>query len=66
MALKQDIDTLLAKKMDRKDFLKHIGIAVITATGLGAVVKVLAGDENKAKNSAVGYGGSVYGGTKNT
>jgi hypothetical protein len=65
MALKQELNTLLNKKMDRKDFLKHVGIAVIAATGVGAVVKTLANsDSSKVSQQSAGYGGSVYGGHK--
>lgn len=62
MAITKDIGTLLAKRMDRKDFLKHVGIAVIAATGVGAALKALAGDNDKP--AEVGYGDLPYGGFK--
>lgn len=66
MAIKQDVNTLLMKKMDRKDFLKHVGIAVIAFTGFSAVIRVLAsGDASKPNQAAMGYGSSSYGGQKN-
>ena len=47
--------------MDRKNFLKHVGIGVLALTGFTGVVKLLQG--NQLQNS--GYGSSVYGGPKN-
>lgn len=71
MAIKEELNTLLTKKMDRKDFLKHIGIGVVAVTGLSAFLKALAPAPKKAavqqtNASQYGYGGSVYGGTKNS
>ncbi len=63
MAMKQEISTLLAKKMDRKDFLRHVGIAVVAATGFGAVMKSL-NSGGSSKSQHVGYGDSAYGGSK--
>jgi len=66
MAIKQDVNMLLMKKMDRKDFLKHVGVAIIAFTGFSAVIKVLAsGDASKSGQAAMGYGSSSYGGHKN-
>ncbi|RYF29543.1 MAG: hypothetical protein EOO17_00990 [Chloroflexi bacterium] len=68
--MKQELNSLLAKKMDRKDFLKHIGIAIVAITGVSAIVKTLApapaGHTNIARSNASGYGSSVYGGAKNS
>lgn len=63
--LQLNTNTLLQKEMDRKDFLKHIGIGVIALTGLSAVLKTLI-QQPTATNSVsqAGYGGSAYGGTK--
>jgi hypothetical protein len=54
---------VLQKEMDRKDFLKHVGIAAVALTGASAIIKLLA-DQPTQKSQQVGYGGSVYGGTK--
>lgn len=72
MALKQELGTLLNKKMDRKDFLKVIGVGVVAATGLGAILRTVApapsASQSKVSSASkpVGYGSSVYGGTKNS
>ncbi len=63
--MKQELDTLLNKKMDRKDFLKHVAIAVVALTGVGALLKTLAPAPKQAPAvSHNGYGASVYGGQK--
>lgn len=67
MAFKAELGTLLNKKMDRKDFLKHVAIGVVALTGLSAIVRTLAPApaQNKSVSSAPqGYGSSVYGGRK--
>lgn len=69
MAIKEELNNLLTKKMDRKDFLKHVGIAVVAVTGLSAIIKTLAPVQTKqpsvARSNSSGYGSSAYGGTKN-
>ena len=63
--LQLDTTQLLQKEMDRKDFLKHVGIGVIALTGLSAVLKTLIQQPTASKSaSQAGYGGSAYGGTK--
>jgi hypothetical protein len=64
MSLNQDFTAILSKEMNRKDFIKHVGIGLIALTGLSAVVKALAPTQKK-QSQASGYGGSAYGGTKN-
>lgn len=68
MAIKQELNTLLSKKMDRKDFLRHMVIGVVALTGVGALVKTLApvpaATTTSKTPSQNGYGTSVYGGKK--
>ena len=70
MAIRHDLSALLDKKMDRKDFLKHVGVAVVAVTGVAAIAKTLAQSQQQSltKTSAAtrssGYGGSAYGGSK--
>lgn len=61
--IKQQTQALLNKEMDRKDFLKHVGIAALLVTGVSAVIGGLGqvGRSNVAVQSR-GYGGSPYGG----
>ena len=67
MAIKQEFTTLLAKKMDRKDFLKYVGIAIVATSGLGAAIKALgnsadtSSQTHKPASSSTDYGNSTYG-----
>jgi hypothetical protein len=64
--LKLDASKLLQKQMDRKDFLKHVGIAAVALTGASTILKVLVDQpttRQKVQQQA-SYGGSVYGGVK--
>lgn len=61
--LKQGIAKLLETEMDRKDFLKNVGIAAVALTGASAVVKALSQQSVKPVARSAGYGGSAYGGS---
>lgn len=59
--MKNDLNILLQKEMDRTDFLKHVGIALLALSGAGAIVKALTGfgNHNVVTN---GFGSGAYGG----
>jgi hypothetical protein len=59
--MKNDLDELLQKQMDRRDFLKHVAIGFVALTGISVVVKTL-NTLSGAKRQTSGYGASVYGG----
>lgn len=40
-SLKQELDTLLNKEMDRKSFIKHIAFAIVMLTGVSAFAKLV-------------------------
>ena len=55
--------------MDRKDFLKHIGVGALFVIGGGMIVNALrlqeqAESRQVAAGKAYGYGASAYGGSK--
>ena len=61
------ITAILNKPMDRGEFLKHIGVAVLLAVGGGMIMQALGGMkklglEQNAQQSSLGYGSSAYGG----
>lgn len=58
------INQLLQKRMDRKDFLKHVALGVAVLSGGAALIKTLHQQPtaNKQSQMATGYGSSVYGG----
>lgn len=63
--MKPDISSLLQKKMDRKDFLKHVGIGVVVLTGATTLIKTLNSLGGPTPQSK-GYGSAAYGGQKKT
>lgn len=57
MGTQKVIDEILQKRMDRKDFLKHVGMGVAILTGAAGIIKML-----KPATHSTGYGSSAYGG----
>ena len=65
--MKNEIDALLQRKMDRKAFIKHVGIGFIALSGVAALVKSLTsggGTTSSGTTNNASYGASVYGGNK--
>jgi hypothetical protein len=69
--MQKRFDDILQKRMDRKDFLKHVGIGVAVMTGAAGLIKMLnpqaeAGTQQANSGSesrqSLGYGASTYGG----
>jgi hypothetical protein len=62
--IKAQVGQLLEKEMDRKDFLRHVGVAVAVIAGvptlLSAINRLQAGPVRGVQQ--VGYGSSAYGG----
>lgn len=63
MSIQTQISEILNKKMDRQGFLKHLVIGVVAISGVGTALRLLS-PAAKQKNESIGYGGSVYGGSK--
>lgn len=61
--MKDELDSLLQKEMDRKGFIKHVAVGFAAITGVAAILKTLNGFGNNNR-SGRGYGASVYGGAK--
>lgn len=61
MAMPTPVNELLQKRMDRKDFLKHVGIGMAVLTGTAGLIKMFRPGQPV---TAAGYGSSVYGGVK--
>lgn len=70
--MNKQIDDILQKRMDRKDFLKHVGMGVAIITGTAGLVKLFKPSNNVSKSNqttqhaAMGYGASAYGGHPST
>lgn len=65
MNLQNDVQTLLQKKMDRREFIKHVGIGFAALVGVSAVLRTMSSMGGNNQQS-VGYGSSTYGGVKTT
>lgn len=61
-SIKQDIAAILNEPMDRKMFLKYIGIGFVAISGVGAALRSLPQKKTPA-TAASNYGGSAYGGS---
>lgn len=69
MNLQNGAKSLLEKEMDRKEFLKLIGMGLVAVTGITSLLKTfsaLNSDSSSSTSSSFGYGSSPYGGGKNT
>ena len=62
MKTPQALQDLLAKPMDRQEFLKHLGIGVVMLLGGGAILQIFGGETRKPTGSGSQYGGFTYGG----
>ncbi|HVQ44304.1 MAG TPA: hypothetical protein VMT30_05055 [Candidatus Saccharimonadia bacterium] len=60
--ISQSVRELLKKDVDRKEFLAHIGAAVVAVSGIAGIIKAVAEADGKAKPISGGYGASAYGG----
>lgn len=70
-----DTSKILDKPMNRKQFLRNVGVGVIALTGITAALRAISQapvapevsrqtDSSAAMRTASAYGGSVYGGIK--
>lgn len=64
--LKIDTTALLQKEMDRKDFVKNVGIGILALSGVAAALKTIgtAVPSTRKESGVVGYGMSAYGGSQ--
>lgn len=58
MDLKRPLDDLLAKEMDRKQFLAHLGGGFLALIGITSLIKALTSHGKRES----GYGSGPYGG----
>jgi len=57
---KKNLQKLFEKDMTRKEFLAHIGTALLLVIGVKSVLDHLSGNQEVSNNN--GYGSSKYGG----
>lgn len=60
--MKNDVEKLLQKEMDRKGFIKHVAIGFAALAGITTVAKTLSSMAGN-KGQSAGYGSNAYGGT---
>lgn len=66
-SIKNASTKLLNKSMTRKEFLAHVGMGVLTVTGVTAALNAMNSSDStgttssKFKKKKSGYGGSAYG-----
>lgn len=63
MDVKQQIQAILTKKMDRQDFMKHVAIGVVAMSGASNALRLLGASKQVSDaESSEGYGSAGYGG----
>lgn len=68
--LRNEIDQLLQRPMERKEFLAYLGALLLMLLGISGLIRALlqAGESKQLTNryevQTVGYGSSSYGGAK--
>ncbi len=53
---------MLSKEVDRREFLKHVGLTLLALSGAAAAARTLTSFGAKAQTT--GFGAGVYGGPK--
>lgn len=62
MNIQNDVQTLLQKKMDRREFIKHVGIGFAALIGVSAVLRTMSSLGGNKQTQ--GYNAGTYGGVK--
>jgi len=62
MNIQEDVQSLLQKEMNRKEFIKHVGIGFAAIVGLTTVLKTINSLSGNGKKQSIGYSGGAYGG----
>ncbi|MGH7197104.1 MAG: hypothetical protein ACREGJ_05080 [Candidatus Saccharimonadales bacterium] len=59
--MKPQLNDLLQKRMDRKDFIKHVAVGLVAMTGVTAAIKAM---YTPPQGRPQAYGASAYGGAR--
>jgi hypothetical protein len=63
--MKDQLQTLLSKEMSRKEFLQHIGAALLMLFGVSGLINSLTQKTTQTSRvQSMGYGSSAYGGSE--
>lgn len=60
--MRNEVQSILSKEVDRREFLKHVGLTIVALSGAAAAVRTLTSFGSKAQTT--GFGAGVYGGPK--
>jgi len=60
--MRHDVQALLAREVDRRDFLKHVALTLLALSGVAATARTLTSFGTRQQTS--GFGAGVYGGPK--
>lgn len=58
--MRQKIETLLNKKMTRKEFLQHIGYTLLSVGGIGSLLQYLSRNNFAQQQASNTYGAGNY------
>jgi hypothetical protein len=61
MNIQNEMQALLKKKMDRRDFIKHVGVGFAAVLGLTTIIRAVS--SMNGQKSTVGYSAGTYGGS---
>ena len=59
----EQVSELMQKEMDRKDFLKHVGVGLIAVSGVGSLLKSLNAVSSHPQPRTGTYGYANFGGS---
>lgn len=65
--IKERVDDILKKPMNRQEFLKQVGLLVLAVVGVTSLISTFEGKNSKtssADGDGLAYGASVYAGGK--
>lgn len=65
MTLQTDVQALMQKEMDRRDFIKHVGIGFAAILGITTILRTMNSLGSNQKQT-VGYSAGAYGGKQPT
>lgn len=67
MTIKERVDTILNRPMDRKQFLTQVGLLLLAAVGITSLLNTLESKQGKrasVQGEGPSYGASVYAGKR--
>lgn len=63
--MKQHLQAIMDKEMNRREFLGYIGAGILAVVGISGMIKALLSHDNRHQTAQIvnhGYGSTAYGG----